>query len=379
MIRKLFLTAMLGLLTLASAKEPGVDHPMVSRYADSVMVYHKHNDYDEGVVPLGKLKGDNQFEKKLDFEGRLSAYKYKNPPGRSTLEIMKNYEQALQSNGFTIVWKCKNEAECGRGSINTIPNIDKFYTMWFINDNHMRTMTGKLTKNGKSVYLYLYVNQAETYLTVFESKGMEMGMVSADALASEMQEKGKVSLQINFDTAKATIQPDSRPILKEAATLLERYPAMRVSIEGHTDSDGGEAKNQTLSEERAKAVKRALAEEGIAEERMETKGFGESAPVAGNDSEEGKAQNRRVEIVNLTPDALGAESSQEAARQAPGSDSDEGGLWSRLTGTLGQSGQPEESDSRIGKKLDQKQEQVTDRIIDKSVDTAVDSLIKSLF
>jgi len=86
------------------------------------------------------------------------------------------------------------------------------------------------------------------------------------------------------------------PVLEAITAILKEYPTSNFSIEGHTDSDGKDAANQTLSENRAAAVKGYLIDHGIASSRLTSKGFGESAPIADNKTKAGKAQNRRVEV-----------------------------------------------------------------------------------
>jgi outer membrane protein OmpA-like peptidoglycan-associated protein len=99
---------------------------------------------------------------------------------------------------------------------------------------------------------------------------------------------------IRFDTASDRLRPESTGMLNEMVALLERESSVRFRIEGHTDSDGTDATNQSLSERRAASVKRYLVSKGIASSRLDTQGFGESTPVASNDTAEGKAMNRRV-------------------------------------------------------------------------------------
>jgi len=109
--------------------------------------------------------------------------------------------------------------------------------------------------------------------------------------------KKKIVLRgVHFDYDKSDIRPDSRPILDEAASVLRENPEVRVSIEGHTDSRGSDEYNRELSYRRANAVYRYLVAAGIAPERLEVIGYGESRPVASNDTEAGRAQNRRVEL-----------------------------------------------------------------------------------
>ena len=104
---------------------------------------------------------------------------------------------------------------------------------------------------------------------------------------------------IRFDSGKATLRPESMGVINEIHKMLAEHPDDKFSIAGHTDSDGNETTNLKLSEERAMAVKAALVEAGISEDRLTTKGFGESQPVDTNDTPEGKANNRRVEFVKI--------------------------------------------------------------------------------
>jgi len=120
-------------------------------------------------------------------------------------------------------------------------------------------------------------------------------------LYGRLERDGRVATQgILFATNSDRIRPESTPTLEEIGTMLTEHPELRLSIEGHTDSDGDEAYNQTLSEQRAAAVKQILVTSyGIDEQRLETAGFGESRPAGGNDSPEGRQQNRRVELVKM--------------------------------------------------------------------------------
>ena len=101
---------------------------------------------------------------------------------------------------------------------------------------------------------------------------------------------------IHFDFDKYNIKPEWVPVLEEAVAILKDTPAMNVIIEGHTDSIGTEAYNQGLSERRARSVYNFFQQNGIAAARMQTVGYGESRPIASNDTDEGRALNRRVEL-----------------------------------------------------------------------------------
>ncbi len=104
---------------------------------------------------------------------------------------------------------------------------------------------------------------------------------------------------IRFDVNKAIIKPESMGVINSIYKILNDNPDLKFSIEGHTDSDGNDALNQTLSEKRAESVMNMLVKMGISANRLSFKGFGESKPIADNFSAEGKANNRRVEFVKM--------------------------------------------------------------------------------
>lgn len=101
---------------------------------------------------------------------------------------------------------------------------------------------------------------------------------------------------ILFDSGKSSFQKQTYPVLEAIVAILKEYPNSNFSLEGHTDSDGTDASNQTLSENRAGAVKDYLIEKGIASSRLSSKGFGESMPIDTNKTKAGKANNRRTEV-----------------------------------------------------------------------------------
>jgi len=99
-----------------------------------------------------------------------------------------------------------------------------------------------------------------------------------------------------FETASAKLEPQSEEQLENVAEILKAYPAVSIKLGGYTDNTGDAAANLKLSSERAQSVKKELSDLGIANSRLESEGYGEEHPVASNDTEEGRAQNRRISI-----------------------------------------------------------------------------------
>jgi outer membrane protein OmpA-like peptidoglycan-associated protein len=106
-----------------------------------------------------------------------------------------------------------------------------------------------------------------------------------------------MALYINFDTGKSDMKPESMVIIGQIAALLQAHPELKVSIEGHTDNAGTVQSNKVLSTQRAKSVMNAVVQKGIATTRLTALGWGQEKPIADNRSEDGRAKNRRVEIV----------------------------------------------------------------------------------
>jgi len=123
----------------------------------------------------------------------------------------------------------------------------------------------------------------------------------APQIEQSLSETGRAEVYgIYFDFASDTIRPESEPVLKEIADALAKNAAWKLRVEGHTDNVGGQAYNTELSNRRAAAVKRALAERyHVSADRLTTAGFGASRPKEPNDTLEGRARNRRVELVRF--------------------------------------------------------------------------------
>ena len=153
-------------------------------------------------------------------------------------------------------------------------------------------MHAHFAKNGRNVWAYLHIN--------VDGYDIAVADVGATAdLAGNLKKTCHVALYgVLFDFNKSTLQPASDAALQPAANLIAANKALKLEVQGHTDNVGNDAYNQTLSEERAKAVVTWLTQHGVAADRLTAKGYGKTKPVADNGSDEGRARNRRVEIAD---------------------------------------------------------------------------------
>lgn len=155
-----------------------------------------------------------------------------------------------------------------------------------------------IRRNDGNIWIHLAVSGTGSYV-VAKEKAFESTakLLPASELKQQLDSAGKVALQVNFASDKTDILPDSLPQIEQVVKLLKDDPALRLSINGHTDNTGDAAHNQKLSEGRAAAVVAAIVGRGVDAARLSAKGFGQDQPVADNATEEGKAKNRRVELV----------------------------------------------------------------------------------
>ena len=165
--------------------------------------------------------------------------------------------------------------------------------------SHDRTMSARAEVAGQTIWLHIYTQENETQLTVIEEKPFEASIKPpvASALKAALDKDGRVALYVNFDFAKAAVRPESAPVIAQVVKLLQDNPALKLSIEGHTDNVGGPDYNMKLSGDRAAAVVAAVTAQGIGNDRLASRGFGAEQPVADNNSGDGRVRNRRVELV----------------------------------------------------------------------------------
>jgi OOP family OmpA-OmpF porin len=301
----------------------GHDHPLLSRFAGSKMIGYDVKEFDEVMLPAGKRvlnKNDlPAFDNALQLEGKYTRIAYNYPRERSSLEVMRNYQAALEKAGLKPVFSCVKET-CGHdfgdfwlnkrlGNNFVQGNTDYWSPFNYGRDESRYLLAKGVTKDGMLVHVVVYVvapmdnKNGGVYLEIVEGKSMEGGKVSANLNAADMAKgiatEGKVAVYgVYFDTGKAEVKPESKAALTEMAKLLQQDSRLKVYVVGHTDNQGVLTQNIDLSQKRAEAVIQALAGNyKVDAKRLSAKGVASYAPVASNDAEAGRQMNRRVELV----------------------------------------------------------------------------------
>jgi OOP family OmpA-OmpF porin len=323
----MFAAALLGsaIVTGALAADvPGSqDYPLLGRYQGSEIVGYQVTEYDETTVldgpfdPVDTSKWAGPGFK--DVEGRIIFIYYKLPEGRSTLEVMRNYEDSLKSKGFSIAFSCAtSKGTCFQsgqpdsgyhlgsaiGDPLQLPKLgDDYVNNWFQEGG--RYLLARLERPEGAVYVALYLGESNqgnvAVAKIVETKEMDTGkiaFISASEMNTALTDNGKVLIYgILFDFDKDVIKPESKPTLDEIGSLLKSNPALKLKIVGHTDNKGTPEYNLDLSERRAANLVIALVSNyGIEVERLSAEG-GMTQPVETNDTDAGRAKNRRVELL----------------------------------------------------------------------------------
>jgi len=249
------------------------DSKLVSRMRGCRIWQCASQEFDSAEILMG-VKDGEAVNKTL--EGQVESITYECLGSISPLQIGRNLEGALKAAGYEIVFSGKDENE--RPALTAQSGAQ-----WI----------GVVTWPSGDMVHYKQV-------AVLAQKMAQEVTATAAAWAEEIDRTGHVAVYgINFDTGKATIKPDSDTALKEIVSLMNANPEWKFRVEGHTDNVGAKALNQTLSQQRAAAVVAWLAQNGIEKARLVAQGFGDSKPISDNGTDEGRAKNRRVELVKL--------------------------------------------------------------------------------
>jgi OmpA-OmpF porin, OOP family len=257
--------------------EASKDYPGISRMPGYYIAEYKESAFDSysfTVTESGK-------EKERPVEGHRYDFRYNlkdDVTEPSQLQLVRNYQNAARSAGGQVLY------------------------------DSPEATTFRVSKSGMEVWFSISVGNRPSgvpiMMVVIEKEAMKQDVtLDAKAMAHDIGEAGRVAVYgILFDTGKSELKPESAPALTEIAKLLKENPSLKVYVVGHTDMVADLATNLRLSQARAQSVVSALASQhGIAAARLIPYGDGPYAPVASNQTEEGRAKNRRVELVEIAP------------------------------------------------------------------------------
>jgi outer membrane protein OmpA-like peptidoglycan-associated protein len=238
------------------------DSPLISRFPGSVIADCSDKQDDVANLPMG-----NKPVKRI--EGEVHKVTYNFPKTASKAQVVRNLNTALRTAGYTFDYDSGDYGDFTVHKGNT----------WIL-----------VEVSGSGAY-------KETIVVEIQLK--QEVVADAAALSSGLAGNGHVVANgILFDTGKAEVKPESAPGLQEIVKMLQQNPKLKLYVVGHTDNVGALAANLDLSRQRATAVVRVLTTQyGVAADRLQPYGDGPYAPVASNDSEDGRTLNRRVELV----------------------------------------------------------------------------------
>jgi OmpA-OmpF porin, OOP family len=251
------------------------DYPMFNRMPNFHIAECEIKEFDAYKFIVENSTAEDA--KKQTVEGKYYHFHYglnEEATAPSQLQIFRNFENALKQIKATIV-----------GKVTEVGNCDGF-------------ICAKVVK-GKSE-IWFKVESGCTgvdYNMYIIEKELMVQAIQANDMIAALNTDGYIALDILFDTGKATIKQESQEIIEQIYIMLNTNTSLKVSVEGHTDNVGDAASNKKLSEARAKAVMDALIAKGIKKERLASVGWGQEKPVSDNRTEDGRAKNRRVEIV----------------------------------------------------------------------------------
>jgi OOP family OmpA-OmpF porin len=325
MTNRLIVPFLLGLssaiVTLA-ADVPGSKDPAgMKRYEGSELIGYRAPKFDEFLLPLGPPTEVTtpKYAKSLKTEGLVSFYTYLAPAGRTNTELFRNYKQEFQRLGLVTLYE-KGSGDKGwfGPGFSQVAKDSDIGDILSYNESQERVLVAK-SKDATPIYYYVFVtvfrdgnmpdrirasvtkDRAIAQIVVVAPEKMEtkMTFVNADEMSKAIGENGKVALYgVYFDNDKDALRADSQPTLQEIAKLLAANPALKVQVVGHTDNQGTPDYNLDLSRRRAASVVRALTSSySVPASRLSSFGCGPYSPVGSNETEDGRAKNRRVELV----------------------------------------------------------------------------------
>ncbi|MEQ8432650.1 MAG: OmpA family protein [Oceanicaulis sp.] len=315
-----FVIVLLALSGAASAQDVAgtQDHPAVTRYPGAEIRWQDVQDFAPYTIAIGPVTGYRQIDDWVEAEGRTTRTYYELTGDFSHGEVHANYRMALEAEGFEILSYGLFAQSSQANDIGSRKWLGVHFARNALPPNGIRLLQGSSTSGGSGFVagvkeraegdLYIAVTTTQhaqdtvaIQIDVLEAAGLvgDQVAIDADAIGDAIDEEGRVVLTgLFFEHDSAVLTDESAPALDQVAGFLQARPDMRFYVVGHTDATGTLNYNQTLSGRRAEAVVAALASGyGVDGARLAGHGVGPLSPVFSNRSEAGRAQNRRVELV----------------------------------------------------------------------------------
>jgi OOP family OmpA-OmpF porin len=273
------------------------DHPLFTRMSNYEIYWCTSSEFDAVNFPKPELKEWSNPGDYTNVEGKIYAVSYKLKDGvraSTSLQIIRNFQNAVKNSGGSVLGDYRS------GTV--YPSLPESATK-FLSESpggtfYERYTTMTLTKKGSEFWIYLCASDDYNDYTLLLVEKQKMKQeISINDLINQINKVGFLTYYINFDTGKWIIKPESESSIEQIVALLKGAPLLKVSIEGHTDNVGSPESNMKLSKARAKAVMDAVVAKGVSADRLKAEGRGQEAPIADNRKEEGRALNRRVEVV----------------------------------------------------------------------------------
>lgn len=319
--------------TICPDVEGSINHPLLEKYANSCIVAYNEAKFNSVSFPISKITSREGAPEELTQEGKVTniIYGIDNSDRKTVLEVQKNYEQALLDANFKIIFSA-----FGRKQISGTYKIQNVYEIFGDNDvieeyqyikpksyfrfsmSHQHNnidadeayfvARGKQAGNIYTLALFIHYNRSSweglkdnifVLAQIIEQEDMETGQVSAASIDEKIKNEGKeVFHNIHFDFGSDKLTAESYVIIESLSEYLKLNVSQEYYIVGHTDNVGSYESNKELSEKRAKAVLKALhTKYSVPPKQLTAYGVGQLSPLAINTTEEGRALNRRVELV----------------------------------------------------------------------------------
>jgi outer membrane protein OmpA-like peptidoglycan-associated protein len=256
------------------------------------------------LLPQAPLDTAGKAGRQLELRGNFNKSVWKNPKGKSTKEIYDGYVRELSTAGFKPLYACAGK-DCGApASVKLLGKVPASPEAHYALSQLVRRELG-------DAYAAIQVAPSETTLLIVEVTSSKDAkeqaardataaakQVTAPVIGEALTRDGHIALvDILYRPGEVGLRPEAASVVKEIAALMKKDRLLRLYVVGHTDEQGDYERNLSVSKRRAEWLVKHLVDQGVSKSRLRANGVGPLAPLATNDTEDGRARNRRVELV----------------------------------------------------------------------------------